>query len=183
MLIFRGVLLEIALNSMVSLSLPLWIQDSRILVDTAAQSWRWWRNDDSILASPWWSECILPQWVLSKELTYLMSHGIPPQEKEHHFQKWVLKGGYIYIYLSSQQGVPSFKGPLAPLTRLRLPEKALFPGAQYRFVFNVSDINNPSRCWRYRLVGPWLFGGNDLNQFELQLHSNTHDTGLEQYES
>ena len=31
------------------------------------------------------------------------------------------------------------------ILQLRLPEKALFPGAQYRFVLNVSDSNNPSR--------------------------------------
>ena len=33
----------------------------------------------------------------------------------------------------------------SPVQLLRLPEKALFTGAQYRFVLNVSDSTNPNR--------------------------------------
>jgi hypothetical protein len=51
-------------------------------------------------------------------------------------------------------------GKSSPVLR-RLPEKALFPGAQYRFVLNVSDTNNPSRREQKALKAPKINIGFD----------------------
>lgn len=58
-----------------------------------------------------------------------------------------LEGSSYQVPEEIYSPVPSTQAQLDSVTSssLRLPEKALFPGAQYRFVFNVSDINNPSR--------------------------------------
>lgn len=58
-----------------------------------------------------------------------------------------LEGSAYQVPEEIYSPVPSTQAQLDSVSSssLTLPEKALFPGAQYRFVLNVSDTNNPSR--------------------------------------